>query len=143
TVAGSHWDCTGQGKAAGTHCTLVTTTSTYSIWSSDHVFCLPWTGDLWQLLLYLAGSLWLFFLVLNLLSSFEWRGLAGYTPAELLKAVGKSLGLLVVAFGSFGLLLLVHQVNFLLINSLVGDLSPWRVDSLWGKLVHLVTDSQN
>lgn len=119
-----------------------TFTTTYVVWASDHVFCLSGTTELWLLFLFLAGALWVLFTVLRLFHTFDWRGLSGFSVGEIVKAVGGQVALLVVAVSSFSLLLLVHQANFQIINSLVGSLPPLRVDSLWGKLNVLLSDSQ-
>ena len=57
--------------------------------------------------------------------------------------MGRQIALLLAACLSFSLLLAVHQFLFLLINAMVGGLPQWRVESLWSKLVNLVTESQN
>jgi hypothetical protein len=118
--------------------------TTYPVWSADHVFCLGAAGHLWQLLLYLALVGWVFFTAVSLLQTFEWRGMTGYSLGELVKTIGHQIGILVIACLSFSLLLAVHQLLFLLINGLVGGLPQWRVESLWKeKLISLVLESQN
>ncbi len=119
-----------------------TFSTTYAVWTSDHVFCLSGTTELWLLFLFLAGALWVMFTVLRLFHTFDWRGLSGFSVGDIVKAVGSQVALLVIAISSFSLLLLIHQSNFQVINSLVGDLPANRVDSLWGKLDTLLSASQ-
>jgi hypothetical protein len=119
-----------------------TYTTTYAVWTSDHVFCLSGTTELWLLFLFLAGALWVMFTVLRLFHTFDWRGLSGFSVGDIVKAIGSQVALLVIAISSFSLLLLIHQSNFQVINSLVGDLPANRVDSLWGKLDTLLSASQ-
>src|ERR1051326_8446257 len=131
-----------QNPKALPNCHDILAPYTYQVWSSDHVFCLDRTVQLWLLFLALAGMLWLLFTILRLFHAFDWRGLSGFSVAEIIKAVGGQIILLVVAVSSFALLWQIHQANFLFINALLGGLPNQRVDSLWGRLSNLLVASQ-
>lgn len=103
-------------------------------WTSDTVFCMSGAVSFWQTCLYIALAFWGFFTVLQLFTAFDIQHGHGHALARAMQHLMRQIIIFFIACGSFFMLLLAHQLVWLLSNSLVGGgLPQWRVDALWGK----------
>ena len=103
-------------------------------WTSDTVFCMQGAVSFWQTCLYIALAFWGFFTVLQLFTAFDIQHSHGHALARAMQHLMRQVILFFLACGSFFLMLLAHQLVWLLSNALVGGhLAQWRVDDLWGK----------
>jgi hypothetical protein len=101
-------------------------------WTSDSVFCLSGASTFWQTCLFIGLAFWGFFTVLQLFSAFDIQHAHGQALGRTVTHLVRQVILLLLACASFFLLMLVHQLVYLICNSLVGkELPPWRVDDLW------------
>lgn len=102
-------------------------------WTSDTVFCMQGAVSFWQTCLYIALAFWGFFTVLQLFTAFDIQHGHGHALARAMQHLMRQVILFFLACGSFFLMLLAHQLVFLISNALVGGHLPqWRVDALWG-----------
>ena len=102
-------------------------------WTSDNVFCNGGAVSFWQTSLYIALAFWGFFTVLHLFTAFDIQHSHGHALARAMQHLMRQVILFFIACGSFFLMLLAHQLVFLISNALVGGHLPqWRVDALWG-----------
>lgn len=105
--------------------------STYT-WTSDNVFCMSAASDFWKTCLFIALAFWGFFTVLQLFSTLDIRHGHGQTMARAVTLMLRQFIVLILAVFSFFLILLLHQLLFLIVNTLLNNsLAQWRVDSLW------------
>lgn len=121
----------------------------------DYAFCTSWTIDVWQTCLYIGLAFWVFMTALNVLHSFEWGELSGYSLQRLLKVIAHQVGWLLAALASFYLLLLAHQFVYMIVRIFVSytstaniDSGPqgipqWHTDAIWARYQWMLTDVQN
>jgi hypothetical protein len=106
--------------------------SSTTSWTSDNVFCMASAATFWQTCLFIALAFWGFFTVLQLFSTLDIRHGHGHTMARSVNLVLRHMVVLILAISSFFLMLLAHQLLFLIVDTLAGgNLGQWRVDSLW------------
>lgn len=115
-------------------------------WTSDAVFCMSGAADFWKTSLYIAIAFWGFFTVLQLFTTFDIQYSYGHALGRAVQHLLRQIILFFLACGSFFMMLLFHQLIWLISNSFVGGgLAQWRVDDLWGRNfgVQIVTDARN
>ncbi|HEX6778955.1 MAG TPA: hypothetical protein VF099_12180, partial [Ktedonobacterales bacterium] len=101
-------------------------------WTSDNVFCMAGAAGFWQTCLYIALAFWGFFTVLQLFTTFDIQHGHGHALARAIQHLMRQVILFCLACGSFFLMLLVHQLTWLMENAIVGGgLDQWRVDGIW------------
>ncbi len=101
-------------------------------WTSDNVFCTPGAAQFWETCLFIALAFWGFFTVLQLFSTLDIRHAHGHSMARAVNLVLRQVIVLILAIFSFFLMLLAHQLLFLVVDTMVGgNLGQWRLDSLW------------
>jgi hypothetical protein len=86
----------------------------------------------WQTCLFIGLAFWGFFTVIQLFSAFDIQHAHGQALGRTMNHLLRQMILLLLACASFFLMMLVHQLVYLICNSLVGkELPAWRVDDLW------------
>ncbi len=101
-------------------------------WTSDNVFCMTGAAQFWETCLFIALAFWGFFTVLQLFKALDIRHGHGHTMAQTVNIMLRHIVVLILAISSFFLMLLLHQLLFLIVQTIVGgNLPQWRLDSLW------------
>ncbi len=101
-------------------------------WTSDNVFCMAGAATFWQTCLYIAIAFWGFFTVLQLFTTFDIQHSYGHALGRAVQHLLRQIILFFLACGSFFMMLLVHQLVWLIENAVVGGgIDQWRVDGIW------------
>src|SRR5579885_2595186 len=135
------WDFS-TGSALATYCQAMDTYAKggigaygvggWNTWTSDNVFCLLGAGEFWKIALYIALAFWGFFTVLQLFTVFDIQHAHGHALARAMQHLLGQVVIFFLALGSFFMLLLAHQLTWLIEDAIVGGNLPlWRVDAVW------------
>lgn len=115
-----------------------------TVLDAQYAFCASWTNTIWQTSLYIAVAFWVFVTALNVLHSFEWGDLTGYSLQRLIKVIAHQVWWLLAALASFYLLLLAEQFVYLVAHIFTAFLggNQWHTDAItWNQYGSMINDT--